>query len=194
MKIVSKIDSSMTVSDIFAEINKRQITGMMFHREMAVLFSFLGLQGFKRLQQYRYKEESDENIKMQFYYIDYCNHLIPELDLDIVQVIPKDWYKVDRLTVNGNVKKSYTERAFTEWQEWEKDTKEVLEKYYKILIDAGHICAADYISCILNDVIKELKKLERCIEDMRLVDYDPVYLAEIQKKMHDKYKKKMRID
>lgn len=191
MKLANKMDSNMTAKDIFAEINKRQIVGMMFHRELAVMFSFLGLQGFKRLQEYRYKEESCENMKLQYYHIDYCNYLIPELNIDYTSIIPKDWYNADRLDVSVNIKKSYTNRAFVDWQEWEYDTKSTLEQYYKMLIQMGNVSDAEYVACMIKDVSKELKKLERYIEDMKLVDYDPIYLAEIQKKIHDDYKKKM---
>ena len=194
MRISSRIDESMTMNDIFAEISKRQIIGMMFHHELSVMFSFLGLQGFKRLQQYRYCEESREHMKLQFYYIDYCNHIIPELALDEIRIIPKEWYNAERMSVSPNIRKTYTAKAFTDWQEWEKDTKEVLEKYYEQLMRMDKVCEAEYVLCMIKGVSKELKKLEKCMEDMKMVDYDPIYLVEIQKSMHDKYKKKMRIE
>lgn len=38
--------------DVFSVINTRQITALMFHDEMADLFDFLGLRGFKRMHEY----------------------------------------------------------------------------------------------------------------------------------------------
>lgn len=191
MKLTSKIESGMKTADIFAEINRRQIAGIMMHRELSVMFSFLGLQGFKRLQEYRYFCESCENMRLQYYYIDYCNRIVPDSHVDAVKIIPADWYNAERLSVNTNTKKSYTDKAFKEWQEWEKETKDVYSAYYKMLLDDGKICDAEFVKDLAEDTGKELKKLERLIEEMRTVDYDPIYIAEIQKKMHDKYKKKM---
>ncbi len=194
MKLNSRISEDMDFHTVFAEINKRQIAAIMLHRELAVMFSFLGLQGFKRWQEYRCKEESDENIKLNYYCIDYNNYMIEQLPVEAVKIVPSDWYKAKRLEVTTNIKKSYTNRIFMEWQEWEKETKEVYEKYYKHLMDSGRTCDAEKVMCLLKSTSKELKKMERVFEDLKLVDFDSVYIAEIQKKIHDKYKKKMHME
>lgn len=191
MKLSNSIKDNMSPSQIYAEINRRQITAMMLHRELSVMFSFLGLQGFKRWQEYRYKKESDENIKMQFHFIDYDNHLIPDMNVDAIHIIPNDWYNAENLNVSASTKKSYVNRAMLEWQEWEEETKEVLEHYYMILLKQDRVCDAEYVMCMLKDTSKELKKLERCMNKLKLVDFDTVYIAEIQEELHNKYKKKM---
>ena len=191
MKLSNSINDNMSPSQIYAEINRRQITAMMLHKELSVMFSFLGLQGFKRWQEYRYKKESDENIKMHFHFIDYDNHLIPDMNVEAIHIIPNDWYNAENLNVSANTKKSYVNRAMLEWQEWEEETKEVLEHYYMILLKQDRVCDAEYIMCMLKDTSKELKKLERCMNKLKLVDFDTVYIAEIQEELHDKYKKKM---
>lgn len=191
MKLSNSINDNMSPSQIYAEINRRQITAMMLHRELSVMFSFLGLQGFKRWQEYRYKKESDENIKMQFHFIDYDNHLIPDMNVEAIHIIPNDWYNAENLNVSASTKKSYVNRAMLEWQEWEEETKEVLEHYYMILLKQDNVCDAEYVMCMLKDTSKELKKLERCMNKLKLVDFDTVYIAEIQEELHNKYKKKM---
>lgn len=191
MKLSNSINDNMSPSQIYAEINRRQITAMMLHRELSVMFSFLGLQGFKRWQEYRYKKESEENIKMQFHFIDYDNHLIPDMNVDAIHIIPNDWYNAENLNVSASTKKSYVNRAMLEWQEWEEETKEVLEHYYMILLKQDRVCDAKYVMCMLKDTSKELKKLERCMNKLKLVDFDTVYIAEIQEELHNKYKKKM---
>lgn len=193
MKMKSRMDENMSAKEIFAEINKRQITAMMMHREFMVMFSFLGLQGFKRWQQYRYRDEAADNDKMNLYFIDHNNYMIPSLEVDAVHFIPSDWYGVNRLSVTPNVKKSYTNRIMLEWQEWESETKDVLAEYYSMLMENGEVTDAEFVGKLLCGTDKELKNLERCLEELNLVEFDPVYLAEIQKKMHDEYKEKMHM-
>ena len=49
--------------DVYALINNRQTVALMFHDEMADLFDFLGLRGFKRMHEYQYMAESVEHRK-----------------------------------------------------------------------------------------------------------------------------------
>lgn len=45
------------------------------------------------------------------------------------------------------------------------------------------------MDCLVEDVDKELKKVERIILDLISTGYDMVYIVESQKEIHDKYKR-----
>jgi hypothetical protein len=193
MKYKSRTEPGMTAKEIFSEINRRQIIAQMFHREMAVYFSFLGLQGFKRMHQYRHMEESLENENMLFWIIDHHNMLIDTEDIPSVTIIPKEWFTVSRLNVGQNTKTTATKTAMDSWREWEEETLHLYEQYSKMLLDAGAVEDYCKVSRMMKHTGQELKRLERLIEDLQLVGYDTVYLLEIQNKIHNKYKKKMHI-
>jgi hypothetical protein len=183
----------MNVKEIFSEINRRQIIAQMFHREMAVYFSFLGLQGFKRMHQYRHLEESQENDRLLFWVIDHHNMLIETADIPSVNIIPKEWMTVSRLQVGQNTKTTSCKNAMDSWKEWEEETLHLYKQYAKMLMESGAMEDYCKVSCMMKDVSCELKKLERLIEELQLVGYDAVYIAEMQEELHDKYKKKMHL-
>jgi hypothetical protein len=193
MKYKSRTEPGMTAKEIFSEINRRQIIAQMFHREMAIYFSFLGLQGFKRQQEYRYRCEASENVNMLFWIIDHHNMLIETADIPSVSIIPKEWLTVSRLNVGQNTKTTSAKSAFDSWREWEEETLHLYEQYAKMLMESGDMEDCCKVNQLMKNTGCELKRLERQIEEYQLVGYDPVYLAEIQKKMHDKYKKKMHL-
>ena len=188
----SRIVEGMTCKEIFTEINKRQTLALMLHNEMSQYFSFLGLQGFKRMHCYQFKNESMEHLKTCLWYIDYRNELIPNDRLDAINLIPSDWFRVDRLSVSSVAKKNGTIKAMTEYHEWEKETKEVYSKYYAMLIDIDCIDCANFVNELVIDVTCELKKLERLVDKLKGVDFDMVYVTEIQSDLHEKYKKLMK--
>lgn len=193
MKYKSRIEPGMTAKEIFSEINRRQIIAQMFHREMAVYFSFLGLQGFKRMHQYRHLEESLENDRLLFWVIDHHNMLIETADIPSVSIIPKEWLTVSRLQVGQNTKTTSTKTALESWKEWEEETLHLYEDYAKTLLDAGAMEDYCKVSCMMKGTSCELKKLERLMEDLQLTGYDAVYITEMQQEIHDKYKKKMHL-
>ena len=48
-----------------------------------------------------------------------------------------------------------------------------------------------FVDCLVKDVNHELKCLDRIILDLISAAYDMVYIVESQKRLHDKYKKKI---
>lgn len=164
----------------------------MFHHEMSIYFTFLGLAGFKRWHEYQYKEEADENIRINHYYIEHNNELIPNETVSAISIIPSEWYTVMRPNVSMVTKKNYTVKGMAEYVEWETETKEVLQKYESMLMTMGKTKDSCMVGKLVCGVDKELKRLEKIVEYLKFTDYDPVYISEIQKPMHDKYKEKMR--
>lgn len=191
MKYANKIADGMTAREIFTEINTRQIIALMFHREMSVYYAFMGLRGFKRWHEYQYKEETDENISMYHYYIEHNDDLIPKQDVAPVSLIPSDWYTVARMNVGTVTKRNAVSKGMAEYQEWESETKDIFQKYQQMLFNMGRTKDACIVGKLVCGVDNELKRLEKIMEELKLTDNDPVYLAEIQKHIHDKYKKLM---
>ena len=75
---------------------------------------------------------------------------------------------------------------------WEQATKDVYQKYATALREQGYVADAIFVDRLVEDVDNELERLERIITDLITSGYDPVYILESQKELHDKYKKKMR--
>lgn len=187
----SKMDVK-SVDDVFAEINARQIAALMMHDQMADYFDFLGLSGYKRLHLYQYFTESKERRDVVHYYINHHGKLIPDRFEGNVQMIPESWRSANRMSVGKSTKQKAVEDGFSVYLGWEQATKDVYQKYATALREQGYVADAIFVDRLVEDVDNELERLERIITDLITSGYDPVYILESQKELHDKYKKKMR--
>ena len=186
----SKRDVSSAES-IFSEINARMIAALMFHDQMADYFDFLGLKGYKRLHEYQYFAESLERKKLNQYYINHHNKLIPDTYTGQVSVIPENWQTANRISVGKSTKQKGIEDGFNQYHAWESETKSLYEHYSSRLREMGAVADAIMVEKLVEDVDNELKKLERIIVDLISSGYDMVYVTESQQGIHDKYKAKM---
>lgn len=180
-----------SVEAIFSEINARMIAALMFHDQMADYFDFLGMKGYKRLHEYQYFSESMERKKLNQYYINHHNKLIPDTYSGQVSIIPENWQSANRISVGKSTKQKGIEDGFNQYREWESETKNLYEHYSSRLREMGAVADAIMVEKLVEDVDKELKKLERIIVDLISSGYDMVYITESQQCLHDTYKKKL---
>lgn len=180
-----------SVESIFSEINARMIAALMFHDQMSDYFDFLGMKGYKKLHEYQYFSESMERKKINQYYINHHNKLIPNTYSGQVAVIPENWQTANRISVGKSTKQKGIEDGFNQYHDWEAETKSLYEHYSSQLREMGAVADAIMVEKLVEDVDNELKKLERIVVDLISSGYDMVYITESQQGIHDKYKAKM---
>lgn len=178
--------------DIYAAIAARQTEALMFHDDMADLFDFLGLRGFKRMHEYQFFSESAERRTLKRYYLNHHGELIPELELKKVEVIPSEWHKYTRTDVTPTVRKQAVQRAMEMYYDWEDETKELYEKCACYLSNWGRFADFNKVNSLIEDVDMELKYLERLCIELSAVDYSAEYICVMQDSYHEKYKEKCK--
>lgn len=183
---------NMTRQELYSEINKRMSTALLFHSRMSDYFNFIGLHGFKRIHEYQYYCEVIGKRKLHKKVLDLHNELIVETGHDKPDIIPVEWYKHTRMDIDDNVVAKYARMAIKTYREWEHETKEMYECIACIFMERGELCDYELINCYVKDVQHELKKIYRLCEELNDVGYDTVYIMEIQKRIHNEYKNKMR--
>lgn len=179
--------STMSCHDIFREINDRMIVAIMFHDQMADMYDFLGLNGFKRMHEFQFLSESVERRGLKRYYINHHNKLLIGGNVSDPDVIPDEWVKYKRQEVSPQVRKQAVEKSFEMYREWEHETKECYEKYAKALTDMGHMADAGKVGSLVCDVDMELKCIDRLMLCLKSVSYNEVYIATVQEEIHEKY-------
>lgn len=180
-----------SVEAVFSEINARMIAALMFHDQMSDYFDFLGMKGYKKLHEYQYFSESMERKKINQYYINHHNKLIPNTYSGQVAVIPENWQTANRISVGKSTKQKGIEDGFNQYHDWEAETKSLYEHYSSQLREMGAVADAIMVEKLVEDVDNELKKLEKIVVDLISSGYDMVYITESQQRIHDKYKAKM---
>lgn len=182
----------MTSEDIFGAIHDRQISALMFHSQMADLFDFLGLMGFKRMHEYQYLAESAEHRGLCRYYTNHHNKLLVGEHPQGPKVIPLEWGQYTRFDVTPQVRKQAVEKAFNEYREWESDTKKIYSEYSKALMNLGCVADALKINEYIKDVDQELKHLDRMLIKLKAISFDAVGIMDMQEGLHEHYREKTK--
>ena len=182
----------MTVEEIYSQISSHMIKGMMIHENLANYYDFLGLKGYKRCHEYHFLDETCNFRKLNRYFINHHNKLIPDIDIDTPTVIPESWYRVTRFDVDSAMKKSAIRNGLTMWHNWEKETKQLYEQMYKELMAINEVASALFIKEFICCVDKELKSVERYMLNKTAIDFDLSVIIPEQKEKHEKYKCKMK--
>ena len=180
----------MTIEEIFSKISAHSIRGMMIHDGMANYYDFLGLHGFKRCHEYHYLHETLLNRKINRFFINKYNKLIPDSEVDSSSVIPAAWMRYTRQQVDNSTKRNAVESGFDAWVKWERDTCEFYSNMCIEFENMGEIAAAELLRDLILDNNREIKKAERMQLKFKATDYDMTYIVECQDRLHEKYKDK----
>lgn len=177
---------------IYEAINKHQLEAVDFHCQMVSLFDFLNLKGFKALHEYQFMEESLEHMKTKRQFMAHHQRLLRDGDHKYKEYIEQDWYENERSQVPTQVREKSVKQAMDSYYKWEHETKEFYEECVKRMMELG--CMSDFrmMEDMLNDVSDELKEIERLRTELDGVGYDSNYVFQMQDKLYDKYKKKIR--
>lgn len=187
---MNKREKEQSAEEIYTELDKHMKKALCFHEQLADYFCFLGLQGFKRKLEYQYMCEVAEERKLHHKYINIHKKLIPVRQVEVIQFIPRDWSKYTTDDVNDNVLPKFVKNAMEQYKEWEEETKELYEEMWQKCINNGMVADAEYISTLVDDVTKEIKKINRMCEQLNGTGYNAVSIHGMQDKYHEKYKKK----
>ena len=69
----------MPVEEIFKEVSKHMIEGLMFHEQLSEYYLFLGLDGYSKCHDYHYLCESKAFSKLNKMFVTLFNKLLPAL-------------------------------------------------------------------------------------------------------------------
>lgn len=178
--------------EVFNEVSKRIIQGIMFHEEMADYFDFLNLHGLKRWHETRYIEESCSLRGLHRYVVNHCNRLIDDGEVKANRYISSSWYNTNRLRVDTSARRQAVRDTFDTWYKWECETKEFYEKMFKTLTENSKIAEANKINELIKATDHELKIVARKMLEYKAVDYDMQYIMFQQEEMHAHYEEKLK--
>ena len=182
----------MTVEEAFKTLSAHMVEAMMIHDQLADAFAFLNLNGFKRMSEYQFKSESMCYRKLHRFYIDRYNKLIDESRVEDPALIPDSWHNYKRWEVDANSKRNAVKTMIEHWVSWERETKKLYQEVSHELGEIGEVTASLYVDRLVEEVGRELKKAERIMINLASADYSMMYILDIQKPLHDKYKKLAR--
>ena len=98
----------MTVEEIFSTLAEHMQEGLLVHQQLADIYSFLNLCGYKKCHEYHYYEESRNYRCLCNFYMEQYYKLIPpkEPKTKRKELIPSSWYKYEKIDVDANTKRT----------------------------------------------------------------------------------------
>lgn len=182
----------MTVNEIYSKIVEHTIKGIMLHSQLANYYDFLNLHGYKRCHEYHSLCETILLRRINRYFINNYNMLIPESEIQNPKIIPSSWIKYTRIDVDNSTRKTAIKDGITQWRNWEIETKKLLEDMCTELIRINEIASAQFICCILDDVTQELKYANREFIKLKGIDFNLDIIVPIQDEIHEEYRNKIK--
>ena len=176
--------------EVFNEINKHIIKGIMLHEQWADMFDFLNLRGFKRQQEYYFLLDNVELRGIHRYAINHDNKMIKDIDIEPIREIPDTWYNYTKFDVDTSTRRQYVKDIFTKWISWLNDLKKMYEDKFKMLTENKEIACANKVNELVKRADMELKKTTRQMLEYQSVDWDMEYLMWKQDCLHEEYAEK----
>lgn len=176
--------------EVYGIINARQVTALMFHSEMADMFGFLGLEGFKCMHEYQFLEESSAHRATKSYYLSHHDKILSDDEVRGIDVVPDEWLRYTRMDVTPSIRRQSVEKAMTEYLKWEMDTKEVYSECAAYFLRWHKMSDFERVQRLIEDVAKEIKCLKEICLKLRASDYSLDYIVTLQDELCCKYKHK----
>lgn len=178
--------------EIYETIISHLTKGVMFHDRMMDMYGFMGLYGFKKMHEYQLYSEYMERRKAKCYVLEHMNLLIKDMpDEQGLNFIPEAWYSRSRHELTPEIKKQYIEPSFQGYKKWEEETKDLLSYCANELMYMGQMAEFKEVMEMVEDVEKELHKLEELLIKLESVDFDMKYVLEMQEKIYKEYEDKL---
>ncbi len=182
----------MTVEEIFNKINIHMMEGLIFHKELAKAYDFLGLYGYSKCHEYHHLEELKNEYELSHYYATHYFRFLSDNYTLSVKVIPDTWYKYSSQSVDNTTRKNAIKELMMKWQNWEQSTKKLYQEMYTELTNLSEVASAIKISKYLQDVDKELCTIQKEILYLEGINYNLEIILPEQATLRNKYKKKLK--
>lgn len=180
----------MTPIEILSEIHTHQIKGVMLHDELATVYDFMALRGYKRMHEYHALAEFVNARSTSRYAVNHLNQMLLDGNPTIAKITPTSWKSATRFDVGESDRKTYVKELFKKWRAWEQETKAFYQTKFKDLMSLGAVSCANKVNELIKDVDCELKILEREYLVISTPGFDMLFIAERQDEIHEEYEAK----
>ena len=179
----------MKINELYTEVSNHLLQGIMNHEQLSNFYDYLGLTGYAKCHEYHYLSESCNYRKLQKWYIDMYDKVIPESKIENESIIPNTWYTEIKQNTTFENRQDYIKFGFEFWINWEESTKKLFERACRDCLDMGELSSIFIFAELLNDVNAELKEAKKNEMERIATDFDINEIVEEQKSFEKKYKK-----
>lgn len=173
--------------EVFNLISNRLVEATMMHNELGDLFTYLGMKGFAKAQDYQFLSENHDMKLVNRYAICNLNCLIDNSNVRTNKYIPSEFKDVSRLEVNSMDKRDLIRSSIETWVSWETETKELYGNWYVELCNNHNIASAVFLDNLIKDVDDELSRASLILVELRSINFDSNSILLMQNSYYDLY-------
>ena len=164
----------MLCKDALLQVIQRQTEGLMYHDEMTDYYAFLHLNVLKKLHHKQTKEELSTLRELKCDYIETFESL-PYYIANDPKVIPVEWKNRSSSDVDETSLKILIKNSLEEYLSWEKETCEIYKQMAQVFKDNMHFYLYRKMCDFIEEVQKEIHKVQNLIVNAASYDYCPSY-------------------
>lgn len=173
--------------EIFEKISTRLIEATMMHSNFDDLLSYLGFQGFARIHDYQYIDETYELRKINKYSVEHLNYLIYNENIAVKKYLPDEFNRFNRTDVNKLDKRDIVRYVIETWVDWETQTKELYGNLRYELDNLHDSASGLYVDKLTESVDYELRRANDILTILLSCDYDLNTMVILQSKYSSMY-------
>ena len=138
----------------------------MLHSDMADYFTFLGEEKMAQLHAERFCKEAKAMQKTHEYFITRYGEILRSKAVEAHSRIPAAWNNVRRSEVESEARYKAIREGVQMWRAWENKTKDLYQKAYMEMQEAGEIASAMWLSKMICNVDEEAVNAESILIQM----------------------------
>ena len=161
----------MNIKDIYSELIKRKIEGIMFHEQAMEIMLFFGFDKLYEKQSERFISESSELCEINEFLVKQHNLIVRINEPSDQKLIPSMWYDYTRFDISNNTKQTFMKEFFEKWYEWEKETRDIFLRMSKEAFNEGEIIDFIKINKMAKCTNKEVEKVQEMILKFKSMDF-----------------------
>lgn len=164
----------MICKDAFLKVIQRQTEGLMYHDGMTDYYTFLQLDCLKDLHNKQTKDELCNLRKSKHLFISTFGTL-PFYSAADPKVIPADWKSKTNTEVDEQTLKLLIKSTLANYLTWEQETCEIYKTVAHVLKENMNFPLYREVCDLIEDVQKEICKIDKMIVDAASYGYAPSY-------------------
>ena len=162
------------------------------YNDASLGFGFIGLHGYKRMFRYFEILDNMHSKKMNEWFIQHRGHCLMVAKTHNKSMLDEPIFKSTRYEIGREHMKSHVQSFMKKLIDFNHKSINTLSACSLELLKNGDFVAQEKIFHLINHLECRNKKMMRIENELRLVDYDCVFIMQSQKEIHDKYKQKIK--
>lgn len=156
-----------------------------FHCSAKNMYDFINMRGHKRIHECKAVKKFCAISKLERFAINYLGVIIPDVEVEKSNTIPRNMMNTSRESVDENMIKNAFKDCYAAWMKLQMENKKLYEDIWYKAVENHETALASYVKCMLEKEECKIKELNRCYMDMKAINWDVAMIMLKEESIHD---------